>query len=157
VHLPYPDANAVDPEEIFLASRSSCHMLWFLSIAAKHGFVLDRYHDTAEGVMEQDFRGKLMMSVVKLRPEVTFSGDNQPTTNELAQFHHEAHGECFIAKSVKTEVRCEPVDLVILRTFNPPGLIPRVGLGQANGCEPTTANRITPVCPLQRLCGPSGR
>ena len=109
VPLPYSVPNAVDPEEMFVSSLSSCHMLWFLSIAAKYGFVVDHYHDIAEGVMEKDSKGKLMMSVVTLRPEVTFSGEKQPTVNELQQLHHEAHEECFIANSVKTEVRCEPI------------------------------------------------
>ena len=109
VPLPYSVPNAVDPEEAFVSSLSSCHMLWFLSIAAKRGFVVDRYYDIAEGVMEKDSKGKLMMSVVTLRPEVSFSGGKQPTRNELEQLHHEAHEECFIANSVKTEVRCEPI------------------------------------------------
>jgi organic hydroperoxide reductase OsmC/OhrA len=108
VPLPYSITNAVDPEEAFVASLSSCHMLWFLSIAAKHGFVVDRYQDIAEGKMENDSKGRLMMAVVTLRPEVTFSGDKQPTFKELEQLHLDAHEECFIANSVKTEVRCEP-------------------------------------------------
>lgn len=109
VPLPYSVPNAVDPEEMFVSSLSSCHMLWFLSVAAKHGFVVDSYHDVAEGAMERDSKGKLMMSVVTLRPRVTFSGQKQPTANELEHLHHEAHGECFIANSVKTEVRHEPI------------------------------------------------
>ncbi len=109
VPLPYSVQNAVDPEEMFVSSLSSCHMLWFLSIAAKYGFVVDHYHDIAEGLMEKDSKGKFMMSVVTLRPKVTFSGEKQPTDDELEQLHHEAHEECFIANSVKTEVRCEPM------------------------------------------------
>lgn len=109
VPLPYSVPNAVDPEEMFVSSLSSCHMLWFLSIAAKNGFVVDRYHDIAEGLMALDSKGMLMMSVVTLRPEVAFSGERQPTVNELEQLHHEAHENCFIASSVKTEVRCEPI------------------------------------------------
>jgi len=109
VPLPYSDPKAIDPEEAFVSSLSSCHMLWFLSIAAKHGFVVDRYHDISEGVMEEDSKGKLMMSVVTLRPEVIFSGEKQPTANELEQLHHKAQDECFITNSVKTEVRCEPI------------------------------------------------
>jgi organic hydroperoxide reductase OsmC/OhrA len=108
VPFPYSIPDAVDPEEMFVASLSSCHMLWFLSIAAKRGFVVDRYRDTAAGVMEQDAKGKLMMSVVTLRPEVTFSGGKQVSASDLEQLHHEAHGECYIANSVRTEVRCEP-------------------------------------------------
>jgi organic hydroperoxide reductase OsmC/OhrA len=83
-------------------------MLWFLSIAAKHGFVVDRYSDVAEGVMARNSEGKLMMTSVKLRPDTLFSGERQPTRTELEQLHHQAHQECFIANSVKTEVQCEP-------------------------------------------------
>jgi len=83
-------------------------MLWFLSIAANQGFVVDHYHDMAEGVMEKNSHGKFMLSVVTLRPAVTFSGERQPTVAELARLHHQAHEECFIANSVRTEVRCEP-------------------------------------------------
>jgi organic hydroperoxide reductase OsmC/OhrA len=108
VPLPYSVLDAVDPEEAFVVSLSSCHMLWFLSIAAVHGFVVDDYHDVAEGVMARNAEGKLMMTVVTLRPEVRFSGARQPTNAELQDLHHQAHDECFIANSVKTEVRCEP-------------------------------------------------
>ena len=108
VPLPYSAADAIDPEEAFVSSLSSCHMLWFLSIAAKQGFVVERYHDIAEGIMENDSSGKLMMSVVTLHPAVKFSGGRQPTAIELEQLHHQAHEECFIANSVKTEIRFEP-------------------------------------------------
>ncbi|MCK6404570.1 MAG: OsmC family protein [Rhodocyclaceae bacterium] len=108
VPLPYSAEDAVDPEEAFVASLSSCHMLWFLSLAASRGFVVDEYHDMAEGVMAKNAQGKLMVSLVTLRPAVKFSGDTLPSAADLAQLHHEAHAECFIANSVKTEVRCEP-------------------------------------------------
>ena len=115
VPLPYSAADAVDPEEAFVSSLSSCHMLWFLSIAAKQGFVVDHYHDIAEGIMEKDSGGKLMMSVVTLHPAVKFLGERQPTSIELEQLHHQAHDECFIANSVKTAVRCEPRPSAIKR------------------------------------------
>ena len=108
VPLPFSALDAVDPEEAFVASLSSCHMLWFLSIAVKHGLIVDEYHDAAEGVMGKNAQGKLMMTVVTLRPEVRFSGEKTPTNADLLELHHLAHGECFIANSVKTEVRCEP-------------------------------------------------
>ena len=108
VPLPYSAVDAVDPEETFVASLSSCHMLWFLSLAAQHGFVVDHYRDAAEGVMGKNADGKLMMKVVTLHPEVQFSGDKKPSSAELAHLHHLAHDECFIANSVKTEVRCVP-------------------------------------------------
>lgn len=109
VPVPMSDAAAVDPEEAFVASLSSCHMLWFLSIAAKRKFCVDRYADAAVGVMAKNAEGKTAMTVVTLRPEVQFSGERLPTREQIEQLHHEAHEECFIANSVKTEVRCEPV------------------------------------------------
>jgi organic hydroperoxide reductase OsmC/OhrA len=109
VPLPMSDASALDPEEAFVSSLSSCHMLWFLSIAAKRKFCVDRYFDAAEGVMEKNAEGKMAMTLVTLRPDVEFSGERQPTREELDRLHHEAHDACFIANSVKTEVRCEPV------------------------------------------------
>ena len=108
VPLPYSDAAAVDPEEAYVAALSSCHMLWFLSIAAKRGFCVDRYADAAEGVMARNAERRMAMTVVTLRPTVAFSGAAQPTPGQIANMHHEAHDECFIANSVKTEVRCEP-------------------------------------------------
>ncbi len=100
---------AVDPEEAFVASLSSCHMLWFLSIAAKRGFVVDSYRDEAAGTLAKDPSGKPAMTRVTLRPEVRFAGDGRPTDAEEAAMHREAHEQCFIARSVKTDVRCEPV------------------------------------------------
>ncbi|MDP9993469.1 organic hydroperoxide reductase OsmC/OhrA [Variovorax boronicumulans] len=109
VPLPFSDASAVDPEEAFVASLSSCHMLWFLTMAVKRKFCVDRYFDAASGVMEKNADGKMAMTVVTLRPEVTFSGENMPTREQIEHMHHRAHEECFIANSVKTDVRCEPV------------------------------------------------
>jgi organic hydroperoxide reductase OsmC/OhrA len=109
VPLPFSDASAVDPEESFVASLSSCHMLWFLTMAVKRKFCVDRYFDAATGVMEKNAEGKMAMTVVTLRPEVTFSGANLPTHEQIDHMHHRAHEECFIANSVKTDVRCEPV------------------------------------------------
>ena len=109
VPVPMSDASAVDPEEAFVASISSCHMLWFLAIAAKQKFCVDRYHDNAEGVMENNTAGKMVISVVTLRPAVAFSGEQLPTREQVQQMHHLAHDECFIANSVKSEIRCEPV------------------------------------------------
>lgn len=108
VRLPYSVAEAVDPEEAFVASLSSCHMLWFLSIAAKRGFAVERYRDEAIGVMTRNAEGKLAMTQVTLRPAVTFFGEKRPSAAEHEAMHHEAHEECYIANSVKAEVRCEP-------------------------------------------------
>jgi organic hydroperoxide reductase OsmC/OhrA len=109
VPLPMSDASAIDPEEAFVASLSSCHMLWFLSIAAKHQFCVDRYFDAASGVMARNAAGKIAMTVVTLRPDVVFSGGKLPTRADIDALHNDAHESCYIASSVKTEVRCEPV------------------------------------------------
>jgi len=109
VPLPMSDATAVDPEEAFVASLSSCHMLWFLAIAAKRKFCVDSYTDAAVGVMARNAQGKMAMTRVTLRPDARFSGDRLPTREQLDQLHHEAHEECFIANSVRTEICCEPV------------------------------------------------
>ena len=108
VRVPMSDPAAVDPEEMFVASLASCHMLWFLGIAAQRGFCVDRYADAATGVMARDAAGRMAMTVVTLRPDVRFSGARLPTPEEIAAMHHDAHAECFIANSVKTDVRCEP-------------------------------------------------
>lgn len=113
VPVPYSDPAAVDPEEAFVASLSSCHMLWFLAIAAKRKFCVDHYIDHAAGTMAKNASGKHFMSVVTLRPRVTFcitpSGTREPTRDEILALHHDAHSECYIANSVRTDVRCEPV------------------------------------------------
>ena len=92
-----------------MASLSSCHMLWFLSLAARAGFCVDRYTDNAQGLMGRNAAGKMAMTQVTLRPEVAFSGEKRPTREQLDALHHKAHDECFIANSVTTDVRCEPV------------------------------------------------
>ncbi len=109
VREPYSVAAAVDPEEAFVASISSCHMLWFLDIAARAAWVVDSYVDDAVGVMTANAQGKLWVSLVTLRPRVVFAGDKQPDATEIARLHHVAHEECFIANSVRSEVRIEPV------------------------------------------------
>lgn len=109
VPVPLSDASAVDPEEAFVASLSTCHMLWFLGLAAKGGFRVDRYVDRAVGVMEKNAEGRIAMTVVTMHPDVTFSGERLPTREELDHLHHAAHDACYIANSVKTDVRCEPV------------------------------------------------
>ena len=105
---PFSDAAAVDPEEAFVASLSSCHMLWFLSLAAKAGWVVDDYRDEPLGVMARNAAGRMAMTLVTLRPAVHFGGARSPSREELMQLHDRAHHHCYIANSVTTEVRVEP-------------------------------------------------
>lgn len=108
VPLPLSDARAVDPEEMFVAALASCHMLWFLSLAAARGYCVDEYADDAVGEMARNAELQMAMTVVTLRPRVVFGGSKQIDAAELAHLHHDAHAACYIAHSVKTEVRCEP-------------------------------------------------
>ncbi len=107
VPLPMSDESAVDPEEAYIASLSSCHMLWFLSIAARKKYIVESYEDNAEGTLEKDENGKLAMTEVTLKPKVNFI-ENTPTQNQLEEIHHLAHEECFISNSVKTKVNIVP-------------------------------------------------
>ena len=104
VRLPLSRADAVDPEEAFVAALSSCQMLFFLSFAAKAGFVVDKYEDAAVGIMSKNEQGKLFVSKVTLNPAVAFSGAKRPLPEELDALHHHAHEECYIANSVRSEV-----------------------------------------------------
>jgi organic hydroperoxide reductase OsmC/OhrA len=104
VRLPYSVAEAVDPEEAFVAALSSCHMLTFLYVAAKQGFVVDEYADDAVGEMSKNERGKMWVSKVILAPAITFTGEKRPSPEQWDELHHLAHDECYIANSVKSEV-----------------------------------------------------
>lgn len=108
VKPPLSNEAAVDPEEAFIASLSSCHMLFFLDFARRAGFRIDSYIDEAEGVLAKDGEGRMAMTVVTLRPRIAFSGDKQPSQADIDELHHKSHEACFIANSVRTEVRVEP-------------------------------------------------
>src|SRR5688572_26495034 len=97
VALPWSVAADVDPEEAFVASLSSCHMLWFLSIAAKRGLVVESYRDEAVGILASVAPGKQAMTRVTLHPDARFGGDRRPAEDELAALHHDAHEQCFTA------------------------------------------------------------
>ncbi len=109
VPVPMSDASAVDPEEAFVASLSSCHMLWFLDIASRAGYSIASYDDAADGRMGRNAAGKLVVDLVTLRPRVRVTGARAPDATTLAALHHQAHEECFLANSVRCEIRCEPV------------------------------------------------
>ena len=104
VPLPLSVEAAIDPEEAFVASLSSCHMLWFLSLAAEAGWVVTGYEDRAEGRMGRNPEGRLAMLEVVLAPDLRFHGAS-PSAAEIDALHHAAHDRCFLANSVTTEVR----------------------------------------------------
>jgi organic hydroperoxide reductase OsmC/OhrA len=103
----YSVDKAVDPEEALVASAASCHMLWFLSLAARRGFVVESYVDQAFGVMNKNSEGKIAFQRITLRPEIQFSGERVPSAADLAALHHAAHDECYIASSLRCEVVVE--------------------------------------------------
>ena len=104
---PLSVAAAVDPEEALVAAASSCHMLWFLALAARRGLVVESYVDDAYGVLGKDASGKTGFTRIALRPRIRFSGEREPTEDELDTLHHEAHAQCYIANSLKAEVAIE--------------------------------------------------
>lgn len=106
---PMSDAMAVDPEEAFVASLASCHMLWFLDIAARHGHRVESYDDDAVGVMAKNADGKLAITEVTLRPRAVFDAGAAPTRAVVDAMHHEAHVACFLAASVLTRITVDPV------------------------------------------------
>jgi organic hydroperoxide reductase OsmC/OhrA len=108
VPVPYSDPAAVDPEEALLAAVSSCHMLWFLALAAHRKFTVDRYADEATGEMGKNDAGKSYVARVTLRPKAEFSGDLRPSRADMDALHRAAHEECFIAHSIRAEVSCLP-------------------------------------------------
>jgi organic hydroperoxide reductase OsmC/OhrA len=105
VREPYSNPACVDPEEAFVAAIASCHLLSFVYVAQQKGFEIARYEDAAVGVMTKNERRKSWVSRVDLTPQITWAGDKRPTPEEVAALHEEAHHECFIANSVKTEIR----------------------------------------------------
>lgn len=104
VRLPFSVEAAVDPEEALVASAASCHMLTFLWIAARRGFRIDSYEDNAVGEMSKLDDGRQWVSKITLDPTIEWAGEERPTDEDLAEMHHEAHAECFIANSIKSEV-----------------------------------------------------
>jgi organic hydroperoxide reductase OsmC/OhrA len=108
VPVPWSDPAAVDPEEGYVAALSSCHMLWFLSLAAAAGFVVESYEDEAVGHMSEVRPQRPAVTRVILRPRVAFDPAHAADAAQLDALHHQAHDHCFLANSVKTEIRIEP-------------------------------------------------
>ena len=106
VPLPMSDAAAVDPEEALVAAVSSCHMVFFLSLAQQAGYIVDSYRDRAVGTLARNSAGKLAMTRIVLRPAIAFAGA-EPDQQALAQLHDAAHHKCYIANSINTEITIE--------------------------------------------------
>lgn len=104
----FSDPAGIDPEEALVASLSSCHMMTFLYLASKRGLVVNRYEDAAEGELSRNDSGRYWLSRVNLRPRIDWDG-NAPDAATREELHHQAHEECFIANSVRTEIRWEPI------------------------------------------------
>jgi len=98
------DVDRTDPEEAFTAALASCHMLTFLAIASMSGFVVDRYEDEAVGHLEKGENGKPWLARITMNPKIEFSGEKQPSSEDIETLHEKAHHECFLANSVKTAV-----------------------------------------------------
>ena len=108
VPVPYSNPAAVDPEEAYVASIASCHMLTFLYVAMREGFVVERYEDDAVGVMRKNERGAIWVAAVTLHPRIVYGGEKRPTAADVDHLHQLAHEQCFIASSVKTEITVAP-------------------------------------------------
>ena len=104
VPVPMSAESAVDPEEAFVAAVSSCHMLWFLSIAAEKNFIVESYEDNATGVLKKNREGKLAMTRITLTPKANFNDTTVPRSEQVDELHRLAHEKCFIANSVKTKI-----------------------------------------------------
>jgi organic hydroperoxide reductase OsmC/OhrA len=110
VPVPLSNPANIDPEEAFVASLSSCHMLTFLHVARQAGFQIESYEDEAVGHMSPNERNVPWVSSVTLNPKIVYAGDKRPTPEEEARLHHLAHEQCFISQSVKTDVKVAGVD-----------------------------------------------
>ena len=106
VPMPWANPDAVDPEEAFVASAASCHMLFFLDFARRAGFIITGYDDEAEGLMEKGADGKMRITRITLRPKIVWSGD-APDQARIDELHHKSHEACFIANSITTEIVVE--------------------------------------------------
>ena len=107
VPMPWANPNAVDPEEAFVVSAASCHMLFFLDFARRAGVIVTSYDDEAEGEMAKGDDGKVRITRITLRPKIAY-GDAAPTQDMLDDLHHKAHEACFIANSITSEIVIEP-------------------------------------------------
>lgn len=98
------DVDTANPEELLASALSSCHMLTFLAVASKSGYIVDSYADCAEAILDKNEEGRLAITIINLRPVIIFSGEKKPTEEQLKSLHEKAHRNCFIANSIKTKV-----------------------------------------------------
>jgi len=105
VPAPFVDPAGIDPEEAFVASISSCHMLTYLHVARRAGFQVESYVDEAVGDMAKNDKGIPWVATVTLNPQIVYVGDKRPSHEEEAQLHHKAHDGCYVSQSVKTDVK----------------------------------------------------
>lgn len=106
VPMPWANPDAVDPEEAFVASAASCHMLFFLDFSRRAGLIITGYDDEAEGLMEKGADGKMRITRITLRPKIVWSGD-APGQAQIDELHHKSHEACFIANSITSEIAIE--------------------------------------------------
>jgi len=107
--IPNAVERAIDPEEGVLSSLASCHMLFFLALAMRKNFVVDRYTDEPSGVIDRNDAGKKAFVEIIMRPAAEFSGEVLPTAEEIDQLHARAHSLCFVANSLNARILIEPV------------------------------------------------
>lgn len=104
VPVPFSDPDLADPEEAFVASIASCHMLFFLALASRRKLVVDDYRDEPEAMLEKDHAGRMSLRKLILRPKVTFRDPLTVPEDVIEMLHEQAHASCFLANSVKTEI-----------------------------------------------------
>jgi len=104
------DKKRHNPEELLLASLSSCHMLWFLHLCADAGITVIAYEDHPQGLMDMNIDGSGQFRQVILHPFVTITDGSR--VGELEAMHHRVHDMCFIARSVNFPVTCKATETV---------------------------------------------
>lgn len=100
------DATRYNPEDMFLTSIASCHMLWYLHLCADHGVIVEQYVDKPYGLMETVAGGSGKFTKIELHPTVTVKDEN--TRKLAAELHHKAHEMCFLSNSVNFTITIHP-------------------------------------------------
>ena len=100
--------DLISPEDLFVATISSCHMMTFLAVASLNKWQVQTYRDHAQGFLEENPAGRIMMNRVILQPQVVFSGSNHPSRKAQEDMHLKARRSGFIANSVRTSISIQP-------------------------------------------------